>query len=172
MRNVSCRIVRISGITTFPCLRILQKRKRMIVFRRWRAHRFSCFKKHHLFGYHTFFLNLVFLLLSFTLWIKSSLKMNLPYFVYSNYETSDMQEMHPFDIWHGSYFKLTKMLILCSCYLILMYVSLYLSLNLWRSLLTLDSVGRKATVRARRKRRRRGRARLARQMTCQHKSAT
>lgn len=64
------------------------------------------------------------------------------------------------------------MLILCSCYLILMYVSLYLSLNLWRSLLTLDSAGQKAKVRAHRKRRRRGRAKLSRRMTCQHKSAT
>lgn len=144
---------------------ILQKRKRIMVFRRWRTHHFSCLKK-YLFGYW------IFLLLSFILWTKSSLKRNLPYFVWSNYETSVMQEMHPFDLWHGSYFKLSKMLLLCSCYLILMYVSLYLSLNLWHSLLTLDSAGRKATVRARRKRRRRGRARLSRRIPVPCKSAT
>lgn len=64
------------------------------------------------------------------------------------------------------------MLILCTCYLILMYVSLYLSLNLWRSLLTLDGAGQKAKVRAHRKRRRRGRARLSKRMNSHCKSAT
>lgn len=65
-----------------------------------------------------------------------------------------------------------SMLLLCSCYLILTYLSLYLSLNLFHSLLTIDNVVRKVTVGARRKRRRRGRARLSRRMTARRKSAT
>ena len=59
------------------------------------------------------------------------------------------------------------MLIVWWCSVLLTYVSLYLSLSFLRSLLASDSAGRKGTVRARRKRRRRGRARM---MSAQRKT--
>ncbi|KAL7865156.1 hypothetical protein SRHO_G00104030 [Serrasalmus rhombeus] len=67
-------------------------------------------------------------------------------------------------------YLLWEMLILWSCYLFLTYLSLYLSINFLRSLLTLDSEKQKVTARIRRKRRRRGRSRLSTRMTFQRKS--
>ena len=69
-----------------------------------------------------------------------------------------------------NWFCLAIMVILLSCYIFLTYLSLYLSFNFLRSLLTLDSEKQKVTARIRRKRRRRGRARLSTRMTFQRKS--